>query len=56
MSVESVGTKRFRAGVDEIAPGVAKDALSRLPDEERERWERLWSDVDALLRRVSVSE
>ena len=27
-----------------------KDALARLPDEERERWERLWSDVDALLR------
>jgi tetratricopeptide (TPR) repeat protein len=34
----------------------AKDALSGLPDEERERWERLWSDVDALLRRVSVPE
>src|SRR5690349_1541100 len=23
----------------------ARDALARLPDEERERWERLWSDV-----------
>ena len=34
----------------------AKDALARLPDEERERWERLWSDVDALLRSVSAPE
>jgi serine/threonine-protein kinase len=34
----------------------AKDALARLPDEERERWERLWSDVDALLRRASPPE
>ena len=32
------------------------DALARLPDEEREQWEQLWSDVDALLRRMSVSE
>jgi serine/threonine-protein kinase len=31
----------------------ARDGLSRLPDEEREQWERLWSAVDALLRRVS---
>jgi hypothetical protein len=30
-----------------------RDALARLPEEERRRWERLWSDVDALLRRVS---
>jgi tetratricopeptide (TPR) repeat protein len=31
-----------------------QDALARLPVEERKRWERLWSDVDALLRRVSA--
>jgi hypothetical protein len=34
----------------------AQDALARLPDEERKQWERLWSDVDALLRRVSEPE
>jgi hypothetical protein len=30
-----------------------KDALARLPDEERKQWESLWSDVEALLRRPS---
>ncbi|HEV3343222.1 MAG TPA: protein kinase [Pirellulales bacterium] len=34
----------------------AKDALAKLPGEERERWARLWSDADALLRRMSVPE
>ena len=33
-----------------------RDGLARLPTEEREHWERLWSEVDALLRRVSGSE
>jgi len=33
-----------------------KDALARLADEERVQWERLWSDVDALLRRVGQPE
>jgi hypothetical protein len=28
-----------------------KDALAGLPDEERRQWERLWSDVEALLQR-----
>jgi serine/threonine-protein kinase len=32
------------------------DALIRLPDEERHRWQSLWSDVDALLRRVGGAE
>jgi eukaryotic-like serine/threonine-protein kinase len=32
------------------------DALNRLPDEERKQWQRLWSDVDALLRRMSGPE
>jgi serine/threonine-protein kinase len=32
------------------------NALGRLPDEEREHWRRLWSDVDALLRRLSGPE
>ena len=30
----------------------AKDALARLPDEERMLWQRLWSDVDALLKKA----
>jgi hypothetical protein len=34
----------------------ARDGLARLPDGEREQWERLWSDVEALLRRVSGPE
>jgi serine/threonine-protein kinase len=33
-----------------------RDGLARLPNEEREHWERLWSEVDALLRRVSAPE
>jgi tetratricopeptide (TPR) repeat protein len=47
---------RFWCGDPDLAGGRAKDALAKLPDQERERWERLWSDVDALLRRVSVPE
>ena len=45
---------QFWCGDPDLAGVRAKDALARLPDEERERWERLWSDVDALLRRVRV--
>jgi hypothetical protein len=30
--------------------------LARLPNEERKQWERLWSDVAVLLRRVSGPE
>jgi serine/threonine-protein kinase len=33
-----------------------RGGLARLPDEERGQWERLWSEVDALLRRVSGPE
>ena len=40
----------------DLAGVHARDALARLPDEERTLWERLWSDVDALLRRVSEPE
>jgi serine/threonine-protein kinase len=40
----------------DLAGVRAKGALARLPDEERKQWERLWSDVDALLRRVSQTE
>jgi hypothetical protein len=47
---------RFWRGDPDLAGVRAKDALARLPDEEREQWERLWSDVDALLHRVSVPE
>ncbi len=37
----------------DLAGVRAKDSLARLPDEERQQWERFWSDVDALLLRVS---
>ena len=38
----------------DLAGVRARDALARLPEEERKRWARLWSDVDALLRRASA--
>src|SRR5262249_4450291 len=39
--------------VDGDLAGVrARDGLAPLPDEERKQWEKLWSDVDALLRRA----
>jgi serine/threonine-protein kinase len=47
---------RLWQGDPDLAGVRAKDALAGLPDEERQRWERLWSDVDALLRRVSAPE
>jgi serine/threonine-protein kinase len=40
----------------DLAGVRAREALARLPVEEREQWERLWSDVDALLRCVSKPE
>jgi serine/threonine-protein kinase len=46
----------FWCGDPDLAGVHAKDALARLPEKEREKWERLWFDVDALLRRVSVPE
>jgi serine/threonine-protein kinase len=36
----------------DLAGVRARDALATLPDEEHEGWQRLWSDVEALLRRV----
>jgi serine/threonine-protein kinase len=33
-----------------------REALARLPKEERQAWQRLWSDVDALIRRASKPE
>ena len=41
-------------GDPDLAGVRDKDALAKLADEERERWEQLWSDADALLRRASV--
>jgi tetratricopeptide (TPR) repeat protein len=35
----------------DLAGVRARDGLDRLPDEERRQWQRLWSDVKALLRR-----
>jgi hypothetical protein len=40
----------------DLAGVRARDGLARLPNEERKQWERLWSEVDALLRRVSGPE
>jgi serine/threonine-protein kinase len=37
----------------DLAGVRAKDALARLPDEERRQWKKFWSDVDALLQRAS---
>jgi hypothetical protein len=43
--------------VDPDLAGVhAKDALAKLPEEERERWQSFWSDVHSLLARVGVPE
>jgi serine/threonine-protein kinase len=43
--------------VDRDLVGIrTEDGLARLPDEERKQWERFWSDVDTLLRRVSQPE
>jgi hypothetical protein len=40
----------------DLAGVHARDALARLPDEERIQWERLWSDLDALHRRAGEPE
>ncbi len=29
-----------------------KDALEKLPDDERPTWEKLWADVEALLKKI----
>ena len=50
-----VRLRRWRSDPD-LAGVRAKHALAALPDEERERWARFWSDVDALLRRARVAE
>jgi serine/threonine-protein kinase len=40
-------------GDPDLAGVRDNDALASLPDEERQQWERFWSDVEALLQRVS---
>ena len=40
----------------DLAGVHARDALARLPEEEHLQWERLWSDLDGLLRRVGEPE
>jgi serine/threonine-protein kinase len=47
---------RFWQTDDKLAVVRATDALACLPDGERKQWESLWSNVDALLRRVSEPE
>jgi hypothetical protein len=42
---------RWRA--DPNLTGVRnKDALAKLPEDERARWQELWGEVDGLLKRV----
>jgi serine/threonine-protein kinase len=41
---------------DDLAGVRTRGALARLADEERVQWEKLWADVDVLLRRVSQPE
>ena len=55
MPTNTLARQNLRHGqTDGDLAGVrAQEALARLPDEERVQWERLWSDVAALLRRVS---
>ena len=38
---------------DDLAGVRGKDALARIPAGERKEWERLWAEVDALIRRAS---
>jgi Flp pilus assembly protein TadD len=47
--------RRWLSDVD-LAGVRGREALARLPENERKQWERLWSDVDALLGRASRSE
>jgi len=37
----------------DLAGVRGNDALARIPAEERKEWERLWAEVDALIRRAS---
>ena len=50
-----VGTLGTVKGVD---PGRLREtgALEKLPVEERRAWVNLWSDMDALLRRVTAPD
>ena len=47
---------RHWQGDPDLAGVRAKDSLAGLPDEERQQWEGLWSDVAALLQRVSAPD
>ena len=47
---------QFWWGDPDLACVHDNDALARLPEEERDQWEQLWSDVDALLQRMSLPE
>ena len=40
----------------ELASVRTRDSIARLPADERKQWATLWSDVDALLRRLSRRE
>jgi hypothetical protein len=44
---------RYWQNDGDLAGVRGKDALARIPAEERKEWERLWAEVDALTRRAS---
>src|SRR5262249_39746057 len=44
---------QFWSGDPDLAGVRDNDALVSLPDDERDQWEKLWSDVEALLQRAS---
>ena len=51
----SAGLRHWQ--IDPDLAGIRdSDALARLPTEEREQWQRLWSDVDALLHQAGRSQ
>jgi hypothetical protein len=40
-------------GAECIIAGVRGDALAKLPEAERQEWQKLWDDVEALRKRAA---
>jgi tetratricopeptide (TPR) repeat protein len=55
LKIASTGPRQWQRDPD-LAGIRTRDSLAHLPDEERVQWERLWSDVEALLRQASRPE
>jgi serine/threonine-protein kinase len=56
VSAQVLEVMRHWQANDDLASARAKDALARLPEDERQQWHSLWSDVEALLRRAGAPE